>query len=239
MEAPQYKTTVSCQPIDIYGEGVLDAISGKTATWIKNKVQKNKQYPGETHIPMRTPNGIQISGFCGPGTKIIKRVRDGYQPITPEENACEAHDIRYTLATTPSSVRAADNRMIRAINKMESGDLPMYSKLNTFALKNAIRAKKLGENVGIINQNTFTNPGATNLSKKDRDMLEKKLVELGRMGYGHCCQPCHIVEQFEALKPAEKKKVVKYISTKHGGAYMRQDPFEKHVQNVLHGYLSM
>lgn len=228
------------QAIDIYGEGVLDAISGKTATWLKNKVQKNKQYPGENHIPMRSPNGMQLSGFCGPGSKIIKRIRDGYQPITVDELPCEAHDIRYTLATKPSDVRAADDRMIRAINKMESGDLPMYSKLNAFALKNAIRAKKLGEDIHLIDQNTFTNPGSTNLSKKDRDMLEKKLVELSRLGYGmHCCAPCHIISEFNALKPAEKKKVVNYISTKKGGSYLRQDPYERHVQDILLAYLNM
>ena len=46
------------------------------------------------------PNGsFQNTGkysYCGPGTKVKKRVSEGYQGVNKLDNACKEHDIYYS-----------------------------------------------------------------------------------------------------------------------------------------------
>lgn len=71
--------------------------------------------PVEIHIP-----GYQ---FCGPGTKLEKRLERGDAGINPLDKACREHDIAYHNNSDPESRHAADLVLLqKAIERLNSSD---------------------------------------------------------------------------------------------------------------------
>lgn len=66
-------TTIHQSIMIVHGRGLLNKIINKL--------------PVELHIP-----GYQ---FCGPGTKLAKRIARGDHGINPLDTACKEHDIAY------------------------------------------------------------------------------------------------------------------------------------------------
>lgn len=201
------------------GEGgsLGSLISGKAATYLKNKLQKNKQYEGEKHIPLITSKGVQIASFAGPGTNIEKRIAEDSKPLTQADKAAKAHDLRYLLAKGADDIRKADNILINATKKIDNGTLndpsvPRDNKLNTFAVRNAIRLKKFGENVHLFNADTFTTPGG--VKESERKLFENELNKLAMLGYGFLpCerQYCQARMQFHMLHPMQKLAIARQL----------------------------
>lgn len=145
---------------------------------IANKLFKGEKLrPGEVHVPQFTTSGIYNANFSGPGTHVIDRIKEGKRGITTQDKAANAHDIRYSLAKNHKDVRIADDKMVQKLWKESSIWKPLES-LNNLIGAVGIKAKTVLEDVGIVDQNTFTTPGSNNLSSENEKVLRDRLDEL-------------------------------------------------------------
>lgn len=179
--------------------------NNKIATFLKNKIQSNPQFVGENHIPLKTPNGIRLASYAGPGTHIEERIKKGIEPLTSTDKAAKAHDLRYLLAKNENDIRNADNKLIKATEKINNGKLPKDYKINTFAVRNAMKAKKFGEDIGVFGKDTFTKTGS-NLNPEEEEFLKNELDKLAKLGYGiNFNQYLFARDAFALMKPKDRK----------------------------------
>lgn len=94
--------------------------------------------PIELHIP-----GYQ---FCGPGTKLIKRLARGDQGINPLDKACRKHDIEYSKHKDIEERHKADEILAnQARERITSKDAKIGEKLAAAVVWTTMKAKtKLG-----------------------------------------------------------------------------------------------
>ena len=94
--------------------------------------------PVELHIP-----GYQ---FCGPGTRLRKRLERGDQGINPLDAACREHDIAYSQSNERADRHAADRVLAdRARERIAAKDSTLGEKAAATAVWAAVKAKtKLG-----------------------------------------------------------------------------------------------
>ncbi len=92
--------------------------------------------PFELHIP-----GYQ---FCGPGTKIIKRIKRGDQGINPLDAACKRHDLSYLHNQDNLSARhRADYELEqRAWERVKSGTASASEKAAAWLVTNIMKTKQ-------------------------------------------------------------------------------------------------
>lgn len=133
-------------------------VGAKVSNFLSKQFGRNPlardQFPGEKHMVLPTEHGLTRANFAGPGTRLETRMQRGDQGVDGPRGIdaiAMRHDIDYTLARTAEDVRAADNRMIAAIKRSTAG-----SKTKAIVLA-ALKAKKLGEDIGVFNIDTFTN----------------------------------------------------------------------------------
>lgn len=100
---------------------------------ILNKIINN--LPFELHIP-----GYQ---YCGPGTKLEKRLARGDKGINPLDSACKDHDIAYSQNRNNISARnAADDILAkRASQRIFSKDASMGERAAAAIVTNAMKLK--------------------------------------------------------------------------------------------------
>ena len=162
-----------------------------------------QKYAGEHHVLLQTSNGLQRANFDGPGTKIIRRLSNNDQGITPVDNVAKRHDIDYTLAQQSATkqqqlkaIRNADIRMINSLQKLakNSTDTP----LNIQASMKAIQIKKLGENIGILNKAKFSGK-LKQYSASDNILLNSHKQQLIQQGLGSIIKP--VEEEAVVVKP--------------------------------------
>lgn len=101
--------------------------------------------PIELHLP-----GYQ---FCGPGTKLKKRLDRGDKGINPLDAACRVHDIAYSQNNDINHRHRADRELTeRAWERVKAKDSSVGEKFNAYLVTNAMKAKtKFGlgmENAG-------------------------------------------------------------------------------------------
>jgi hypothetical protein len=134
---------------------------GETGTKISNFVNSNINknpaaqpgFSGETHMYLPTKYGYTRGNFVGPGTRLSARLNrndigvDGPNGI---DSAARTHDIAYNQAKTVSDIRQADDVFINSVEN--SSQSPNVKKL----VATAIKMKKIGEDVGLTDVNTFT-----------------------------------------------------------------------------------
>lgn len=95
--------------------------------------------PFEAHIP-----GYQ---FCGPGTKLTKRIARGDRGINRLDQACREHDLAYAKYPDNISERHnADNSLAKsAVNRVKSLDASLGERTAALGVAAAMKAKvKLG-----------------------------------------------------------------------------------------------
>lgn len=136
---------------------------GKVGTTISNvlseKFNKNPNWKpgfvGEQHLVLNTPHGLTRANFCGPRTQLMKRLNRGDVGVNQIDVACNKHDLLYHFAKTKEDIRRADEIMINEVSKVtDSGGVQKA------IIKAGIRAKTLGEDVGLFSAETFTDlPG--------------------------------------------------------------------------------
>jgi len=90
--------------------------------------------PIELHLP-----GYQ---FCGPGTKLEKRLAKGQKGINALDAACREHDIAYETHNDTENRKAADKILAeRAWERVKAKDSSFGEKANAWLVTNAMKAK--------------------------------------------------------------------------------------------------
>lgn len=114
-----YKKLFSRHPSFI-GKGFLNKIINKL--------------PIELHLP-----GYQ---FCGPGTKLKKRLARGDQGINPLDTACREHDIAYSNNKDLEKRHIADRILTeKAWQRVKASDSSLGEKSNAWFVATAMKAK--------------------------------------------------------------------------------------------------
>ncbi|KAJ8909674.1 hypothetical protein NQ315_011378 [Exocentrus adspersus] len=104
-----------------YGEGVLNTLIDKL--------------PFELHIP-----GYQ---FCGPGTKLEKRLLKGQKGVNPLDSACRQHDIAYSQSGSLQDRHKADKELEnRAWERFKSRDAKFGEKASAWFITTAMKTKR-------------------------------------------------------------------------------------------------
>lgn len=91
--------------------------------------------PFETHVP-----GYQ---FCGPGTKLEKRLSRGDSGINLLDSACRDHDIAYLNSSDLNKRHEADKILEnRAWERVKAGDSSKKEKVVAYMVSNTMKAKR-------------------------------------------------------------------------------------------------
>lgn len=98
-------------------------------------------------IELHLPGGYQ---YCGPGTKLDKRLRRGDPGINPLDKACKEHDIAYSQSSDTSKRAVADKILSeRAWQRVLAKDASVGEKAAAWAVTNIMKTKaKLGGGSG-------------------------------------------------------------------------------------------
>lgn len=99
--------------------------------------------PFELHIP----GGYQ---YCGPGTRLQKRLRRGDPGINPLDGACKEHDIAYSIYKDLPQRHLADKQLqSRAWERVKAKDASVGEKAAALLVSGAMATKtKLGMGIG-------------------------------------------------------------------------------------------
>ena len=89
--------------------------------------------PFELHIPGYS--------YCGPGTKLDKRLKRGDKPINWVDEVCMKHDIAYSNSSNQNDIKEADKKMLSELESIESPTLS--EKIGKTIAKTGIKAKML------------------------------------------------------------------------------------------------
>jgi len=135
-------------------------------------------FQGEKHVYMKTDAGLLVrANFAGPGTNVAARLARGDLPINEVDRISKAHDLRYALATDYNQVRAADQKMVSALNSVKNVDMSVR------AAKTAMRAKMGLENARVVRRGFFAQHGSET-NPQAIAMLQKELAPLAQEGLG-------------------------------------------------------
>lgn len=105
---------------NVKGKGLINSI-----------IQK---LPVELHLP-----GYQ---YCGPGTKLQKRLSRGDPGINPLDAACKEHDISYSQHKDLENRHKADKILAeKAWSRVKSKDATFGERVNALLVTNAMKAK--------------------------------------------------------------------------------------------------
>lgn len=102
--------------------------------------------PVELHLPNYQ--------YCGPGTKLQKRLRRGDQGINPLDAACKEHDIAYSKNKDLKERHKADQILEdRAWNRVKSADTSLGERVAALLISGGMKVKrKLGMGSNLNNK---------------------------------------------------------------------------------------
>ena len=201
------------------GSGFLDSLKnvfsgaknlafGEVGTAISNAVPDSDDnarplFPGEVHTVLKLPNGkMGRANFMGPGTKLVQRLKRGDPPRTFSDKESQAHDARYWLAKSPDDVKRADLKMIDVMKRGKKNNLD--APMNIAQGLRIIQAKNKIENITGKNLVNFgPNLGDT---EADRPLVEGKLAELEKQGFGKNKPPGHKLKNKLIRQYAKSRK---------------------------------
>uniref|UniRef100_A0ABD2X0Y7 Phospholipase A2-like domain-containing protein n=1 Tax=Trichogramma kaykai TaxID=54128 RepID=A0ABD2X0Y7_9HYME len=103
-----------------------------TYSGILNKAIDN--LPIELHLP-----GYQ---FCGPGTKLAKRLARDDRGINPLDSACKDHDIAYSSKNHELRSSADDTLKDRTLERIRARDSSVGEKIAALTVASAMKIKK-------------------------------------------------------------------------------------------------
>lgn len=135
--------------------------------------------PFEAHIP-----GYQ---YCGPGTKLQKRLNRGDPGVNPFDAACKTHDIAYSKSDALSERHKADKELEEAAwRRVKSKDASVGEKTSAWAVTTAMKLKrKLGMGVKAKKQNKQKSPKVSlngGVVKKARNSLKRFKRKIDKPG---------------------------------------------------------
>jgi hypothetical protein len=121
--------------------------------------------PFEAHVP-----GYQ---FCGPGTKLEKRLARGEKGINPLDSACRDHDIAYLKNNDLKSRHKADKILEnRAWERVLSGE-NLKEKAVAYAVMNVMKAK---QKMGMGFKKTVVKRNKRKTSKRKSKKNNKRII---------------------------------------------------------------
>ena len=141
-----------------------------------------QRFKDERHVPLITDKGVKLAEFAGPGTHIKYRIENNIKPLGAVDKSAKAHDIRYSLSKNVDDVRFADNKMISKLEEIDRKGLDY--KINVKAVKTAMKAKRLFEDVGVWDKGSFSDMKGAELSDSDKRLFESELNKLVQEGFG-------------------------------------------------------
>lgn len=119
----------SRRPAVVRGGGLISGVINKAIDHL----------PFEAHVP----GGYR---WCGPGTKVAKRLARGDKGINPLDEACKLHDIEYSNFKDSDNRRRADKDLAeRAWRRFKASDASLGEKAVAWAVTTTMKAKsKIG-----------------------------------------------------------------------------------------------
>lgn len=109
-------------------------IAERRGSGILNKLIN--KLPFEVHIPGYS--------YCGPGTKLAKRLARGDRGVNPLDAACRVHDIAYSQSNDLSERHKADKILAeKAIERLKSRESGLGEKAAALAITGAMKTKLL------------------------------------------------------------------------------------------------
>ena len=107
--------------------GNLGLIGGDILGWIQDKIN-----PPEIHLP-----GYE---YCGPFTKLEKRLKRGDPGINRVDKACKKHDIEYSKTRDKKERHRADQELLDDLDSIENPTVG--ERIGRTIIKPIIKAKK-------------------------------------------------------------------------------------------------
>jgi hypothetical protein len=122
------------------------------AKWANRVWTGAQKYPNERHYPMYVDGKVKMANYMGSGTSLMKRLRDGDQPISYVDKVSQLHDMMYqksALSNTREEMRAkkrqADEEMINLLNLAK--EFRLDNRVNIGIAMLGIKGKMKIENV--------------------------------------------------------------------------------------------
>ncbi|KAJ8929715.1 hypothetical protein NQ314_017576 [Rhamnusium bicolor] len=133
----------------------------------------------------KLPIELHIPGYnyCGPGTKLQKRIDSGDLGINPLDEACKNHAIAYSKFKD-TSTRNISYRELAAVtsNRLKASDAKLGEKIAAFGVSNIMKMKsKLG--MGLKKCWNYKKKGGTlKLKRKNRsrESIKQELYQYRR-----------------------------------------------------------
>lgn len=156
-----------------------------------NYLTGSKLNPGEKHVIMYDYKNKKYvpASYSGPGTDILKNIKENKQPINKVDKTAQTHDIRYTLAKDINDIKIADKKMVDKLDQLQKNK--SESNFNILPSKYGIKANQIIEKVlpdkyfdKFVNYMTNYKEYGKKLSDQDKKILNDKLKELEIEGYG-------------------------------------------------------
>lgn len=166
------------------GSGLLDSIVNKI--------------PIEMHIP-----GYQ---YCGPGTKLQKRLRRGDPGINPLDQACKQHDIVYAQHNHGPKRYEADQLLAKsAMKRIVASDASLQERASALAVAAAMKAKmglskmggKLNKRIKCLKKKC----SFVTLVKKAKDALKKSKPKNLKNAIAIALKKVKQVKKSEIIRP--------------------------------------
>lgn len=126
--------------------------------------------PIEVHLP-----GYN---FCGPGTKVVKRLARGDRGINGLDEACKSHDIAYMHNKDLQTRHEADKVLARmAMTRFRSNDASLSEKIAALGVATAMMSKvKLG--MGLNKVSAHKKNSCTKIFKKCSKVIKSIKIKL-------------------------------------------------------------
>ena len=101
---------------------------------------------GSKYVPPYDSKEKHLPGynFCGPGTNVTRRLREGVQPVNELDNACLRHDIDTEVrgparaGRNPQKLRASDMRLARAAKSIALRTNDVRTRTNAWLVHRAM-----------------------------------------------------------------------------------------------------
>lgn len=180
---------------------------GKKTKSIKRKSKRGKGFidkiidilPFEMHVP----GGYQ---YCGPGTKLEKRLKRGDPGINPLDSACKEHDIAYDKSKD-SKIRSLADKKLQdiALNRVISKDASTGERAAAILVSGAMKSKrslaKIGSGLKKIKKNRSK-------KKKSHHITLKSLIKDAKMAIKKS-KPDNIESAINVAVESVKRKMKK------------------------------
>lgn len=118
------KTTGRRKEIFVGSGGIISTVLNKAIDLL----------PFEAHLP--------FYNYCGPGTKLAKRLARGDKGINPLDEACKIHDIAYSKYSDSENRKRADSELAtRAWQRFKATDSSLAEKTAALGVTAAMKTK--------------------------------------------------------------------------------------------------